>query len=475
MKKDLIGSTDIENIIEERFSNLEIEEKVIAYIVRKDWKIISKVEENYFVNNSYQFFYEVIKKYNGCYIKKLFIDLVEKESSKKELRKKLLYTDKIFKTKIKEIKKSNIETLITEIKTKYQKRMAMGSIQKVINSIDDDFDLAKVKKILSPIYNLNREEENKEKDIIDDYEEIKEKIKDRKNNKENLIPTGIPKIDKAIGGIMKGEWGLIAAETGRGKSVMLSNLSVNAWNDGKNVVFFSLEMPYDQVMLRIYANISRILYHRFRVSSLTKKDYDRWEKSIEEYRKSKKNFLKVIEKPRGANCLEIEEDCYNIQEKTGKKIDLIIIDYLNIMSANKFLKGVAGKEQTVQSEISWNIKQLSSGFNNEGVALWTAGQILDSYFGKLITTEGIKYSKGIMENCPLAMGLSETEDDEFLDTLTINFIKQRDSKKIKPFQILPEFEYMKFSEIIKTDSGDFANRVTGEIINKKRGQNEKKY
>lgn len=467
MKKDLIDSTDIENIIEEKFSNLEIEEKVISYIVRKDWKPISKIEDSFFVNSCYQFFYELIKKYNGCYIKKLFIDLVKKESNKKELRKNLLYVEKIYKTKIKEIKKTNIDTLIEEIKDKYQKRKVMNAIQNIIDIVvEDDFNIHRVKKILNPIYNLNKNKEEKEKDIIDDYEEIEIKIKERKNNKDDLIKTGIPKIDKAIGGIRKTEWGLIAAATGQGKSVMLSNLGINAWNENKNVVFFSLEMSYEQVMLRIYANISNIIYNRFRISNLTAKDYKRWKESIEQYRKTRSNFFKVITKPRGASCIEIEEDCYNIQEKAEQKIDLIIIDYLNIMSSNQKIKGMAGKEQTVQSEISWNIKQLASGFNDEGVVVWTAGQILDSYYGKLIVPEAIKYSRGILENCPLALGLSETEDDEFLGTLTLNFIKQRDSKKIKPFQILPQFDYMKFLEISKTESGDFVNRVTGEIINK---------
>jgi hypothetical protein len=118
------------------------------------------------------------------------------------------------------------------------------------------------------------------------------------------------------------------------------------------------------------------------------------------------------------------------------------MDYLNIMDSSKKLRG-ASKESSTQAEIAWEIKKFAAGFNeSEGLPIWTAAQIKDEAYGKIIQSKHIKYSRGILEHCPLAFGISDTEDDEFTDTITCSSVKTRDGKRIKPFKLISDFDYM---------------------------------
>ncbi len=73
------------------------------------------------------------------------------------------------------------------------------------------------------------------------------------------ITTGFPEIDKITnGGIGRGEYSILLAATGAGKTMMLVSMAAAALKDGKNVVFYTLELRSEVIGLRFDACLSGI-------------------------------------------------------------------------------------------------------------------------------------------------------------------------------------------------------------------------
>jgi replicative DNA helicase len=154
--------------------------------------------------------------------------------------------------------------------------------------------------------------------------------------------------------------------------------------------------------------------------------------------------LDVIYIPRGCSIINIEEEAYKIQERRGQKVDLIVVDYLNLMKPISS-KGNS-RDWKGQADIGWDIKELCAEFNDgEGVALWTANQITDEgKKAKKLDTSHLKYSRAISEVAPIIVALTQTEDDFLQEIMKLWIIKARDFRANKADSIIlrPDFDKM---------------------------------
>ena len=444
--KNLADATDIENVIEEKFSDIDNELKLIAYIVRKNYRTYYDIKKEFFSVDAFQWFYNLIKRYNCNFTKKIFLDIIKKESNKKEVERNLLYGKKIYETGLNGVNKDNVVSLIQEVKRLYEARFLMASIQKIVLDMDN-FDLKKAKKILYPVFNIDRQTKNSRAEVLEDFENVYQKLQERKLlKKKSIIKTGIRKVDEVIGGINKGESFLIGGETGIGKSLFMEQIGINAcYKQQANVVFVTLEMPVEMVLWRAYSNISEILFSKFRINNLNDKDILKWQKTIEAYRKKYTSFFEIVSFPRGSNINLIENYLYELQEERNSKVDFLIIDYLNLLDSSKQVSG-GQKEHQNQSEASWEMQKLALNFNDgEGLAILTAGQLKDEAYGKeFVNLKHIKYSRAIAENINMCMAITKTEDNDFIDNeVTCSIIKSRSSAKVNPFQITVNYDYLK--------------------------------
>jgi len=448
-KQKEFSASDIENVIEDQFSSPENELKVISYLLRKNYKLYHEINESYFTNENFRFFYALLKKYNSSFPEDMLTKIIKTECKKEDHKKYKVYIEKIFEEPLTGINKNSINVLMQDLKKMSESRFMMGALQKIMNMIGT-WDIKKAKKILRPIFSIDRTEMNTTGELLEDFEEVYQTVKEWGESKGRiLIKTGIDRIDRLIGGIQRGEWGLIAGETGIGKSIFLANIALNAcYKFHKNVVFVTLEMPKIQVELRCYSWLAKVLYSKFRLGNLSEKDLKNWRDTIEAKRKKHKTYFEIISKPRGTNCIDIENELYEIQERRGAKVDLVIIDYLNIMDSNKKYMGT-GKEANTQAEIAWDLKKFAAGFNNsEGIPIWSACQIKDEAYGQeVISSKHIKYSRGISEHCPLIFGMTITDDDELVSTMTCSTVKIRDAVKVNPFQLFPNYDFMTIEDI----------------------------
>mgnify|MGYP001440417400 FL=1 len=149
-----------------------------------------------------------------------------------------------------------------------------------------------------------------------------EAIKD--NN--GQISTGWPTLDKKLfGGFNRGELNIFAGGSGSGKSLFMANLGVNWCLTGMNVLYLTFELSEQLVSMRLDSMTTDI------PSRDIFKSIDDVEMKVKMIGK-KSGAFQVKYMPTGKNANDLRAYIKEYEIKTGKKIDAILVDYLDLMS-----------------------------------------------------------------------------------------------------------------------------------------------
>jgi archaellum biogenesis ATPase FlaH len=148
-----------------------------------------------------------------------------------------------------------------------------------------------------------------------------EAIKD----KNGQVSTGWPSLDKKLfGGFNKGELNIFAGGSGSGKSLFMANMGVNWCLAGMNVMYLTFELSENLVSMRLDAMTSEI------PSRDIFKSIDDVEMKVKMIGK-KSGAFQVKYMPTGKNANDVRAYLKEYEIKTGRKIDVLLIDYLDLM------------------------------------------------------------------------------------------------------------------------------------------------
>jgi replicative DNA helicase len=187
------------------------------------------------------------------------------------------------------------------------------------------------------------------------------------NPQEQLgLTCGFRDIDSLLGGLQRSDLIIVAARPGVGKTSFMLGVALNAARKAAaKVAIFSLEMGKEQLIQRFYAVETGINSQRLRLGNL---EEDEWTLFAEAT--GKLNSLNIfIDDTPGISVQQLRAKCRRLHRE--RKLDLIIIDYLQLMSAG----GVVGRQENrVQevSAISRGLKELAREIN---VPVITASQL----------------------------------------------------------------------------------------------------
>ncbi len=158
----------------------------------------------------------------------------------------------------------------------------------------------------------------------DYYEDPKGRLELLKSSN-GQVSTGWANIDKKLfGGFNRGELNIFAGGSGAGKSLFLQNLAVNWSTAGLNTVYISFELSEELTSMRMDAMMTNIP---------TKKvfpEIDNVEMKVKMLKK-KSGLLFIKYLPSGSSILDVKTYIKELELKTKKKIDCILIDYLDLM------------------------------------------------------------------------------------------------------------------------------------------------
>jgi len=194
--------------------------------------------------------------------------------------------------------------------------------------------------------------------IIEIIDEMEGKVK------EEVFPTGLLKVDRALkGGMHKGEMMTVASETGGGKSIYLVQAALANLMENKSVLFFSLEMKAKDILTRMACNIA---------GYAVREPEDYKNANQQELAKISAALLKLHQLPIEIvdGVSEIDEIEANINRYVGeKRADVIVVDYLQIIACD----GSDSREGQI-SEIARRLKV--TALKNNSIML-TASQLND--------------------------------------------------------------------------------------------------
>lgn len=146
------------------------------------------------------------------------------------------------------------------------------------------------------------------------------------------ITTGFNRLDRLTNGLQKSDLIVVAARPGMGKTSLAMNIVENAAL-GSNAVcaVFSLEMPEVQIIQRLICSAANVSMSDALSGKLTPNDWKKLVKASEKLRKSRIN----IDDSSRVTPAEILSKCRRIKSKNNGRLDLVMIDYIQLMSSGK--------------------------------------------------------------------------------------------------------------------------------------------
>ena len=174
-------------------------------------------------------------------------------------------------------------------------------------------------------------------------------------------------LDGMTSGLQKSDLIIIAARPSMGKTAFAMNIAENvAVNDGKVVGIFSLEMSREALLMRLLCSQAKIDSHKLRTGFLGREDFQKLGTALAALAES---HIYIDDTP-GITLHEMRAKARRLQQ-AQKRVDLIIVDYLQLMSASSGGSGSRRFENRTQevSAISRGLKALAKEMSVPVIAL----------------------------------------------------------------------------------------------------------
>lgn len=177
------------------------------------------------------------------------------------------------------------------------------------------------------------------------------------------IPTGFTRLDKLTNGLQKSDLIVLAARPGMGKTSLSMNIVEHAAL-GSNAVcaVFSLEMPEVQIIQRLLCSSANVSMADALSGKLTPNDWKKLVRASEKLRRSRIN----IDDSSRVTPAEILSKCRRIKSKNNGQLDLVMIDYIQLMSSGR--KNEENRVQEVAT-ITRELKIMAKELNVPVIAL----------------------------------------------------------------------------------------------------------
>jgi replicative DNA helicase len=241
-------------------------------------------------------------------------------------------------------------------------------------------------------------------EAVDNLEAIQKRVAEGKSYITG-VPTGFDRLDKNTLGLQPGSLSIIAARPSVGKTAFALNLAANAALLGdRKVAFFSLEMPSDQLSLRLLASEAKLDWRKLTQGQLGRYEWDKIASHAERISKAQiwldDNFV--------LTPVELRSKCRKIQRETG--LDLVVIDYLQLMHAPSDRKGQS-REQEIAT-ISRSLKALANELKIPIVALSQLNRAVEKRKGEAPMLSDLRESGAIEQDADIVMFLHRQEQEE---------------------------------------------------------------
>jgi replicative DNA helicase len=178
------------------------------------------------------------------------------------------------------------------------------------------------------------------------------------------VPTGFRDLDAVLAGLRDGQLVILGAGTGMGKTSFALNVAVNAARAGMRVLFFSLEMPSQELTQRVISYLGQIELAHMRKGKMTQEDWMRFPPVQEELTKCDFCF----DDSPSLSITELRAKARRHMRHVEPGKGLIIVDYLQLMEASG--GGFSDTQRYLEvGKISRGLKMLATDIHMPVMAL----------------------------------------------------------------------------------------------------------
>ncbi|SEG63503.1 primary replicative DNA helicase [Vibrio hangzhouensis] len=216
------------------------------------------------------------------------------------------------------------------------------------------------------------------------------------------VTTGFNDLNKKTAGLQGSDLVIVAARPSMGKTTFAMNLCENAaMSQDKPVLIFSLEMPAEQIMMRMLASLSRVDQTKIRTGQLDDEDWAKISTTMGMLMEKKNMY---IDDSSGLTPTEVRSRARRIAREHGG-LSLIMVDYLQLMR----VPSLSDNRTLEIAEISRSLKALAKELNVPVVALSQLNRSLEQRADKRPVNSDLRESGSIEQDADLIMFIYRDE------------------------------------------------------------------
>ena len=304
-----------------------------------------------------------------------------------------------------------------------------ASIEYYINLVSEKYTLRKMIEVATNIVTKATNVENSAADTIDEAEKdilniskfrktsefrkIQDVLTKAQNDLEMLsknggkikgITTGFGELDSLTEGLHPTQLIILAARPAVGKTAFALNLALAAAKSTKkNIAIFSLEMPAEQLMMRMISSLGQIDNKKLSTGKLENDDWKRFNEAISILADTNVFFHDAG----GVTPSEIKAKCRRLATQ-GEGLGLVIIDYLQLIDSSA---RYAGSRQQEVSEISRALKTMALELEVPVIALSQLSRSVEKREDKKPVLSDLRESGSIEQDADIVAALHNPEVD----------------------------------------------------------------
>ena len=324
---------------------------------------------------------------------------------------------------------ANIEYYVDAVTEKYTLRRLIETstiIQK--KAYEEKVDVSEAvemaeKEILDVGKTRRTSEFRKIQDVLNKTQEDIE-ILAKNKGKITGLTTGLKDLDNVTEGLHPTQLIIIAARPAVGKTAFALNIAAAAAKSTKkNVAIFSLEMPAEQLTMRMISSLGQIDSKKLQTGRLETEDYRRMNEAISQLADTNIYFHDGT----ATTASEIQAKCRRLATQ-GEGLGLVVIDYLQLIdSSGKY----AGARQQEISEISRKLKTMALELNVPVIALSQLSRNVEKREDKRPVLSDLRESGAIEQDADIVAALHAPDsevpqtDDSIPSPIQLIILKHR--------------------------------------------------
>jgi replicative DNA helicase len=291
-----------------------------------------------------------------------------------------------------------VEIYAKEIKDLSVKRELIHLATEIKKTVleEDKRAIEEVEEIQSKLFtiatsNLSGDFKDSNKIINETIDYIKKQVS-KQNKIVTGLDTGFVELNRMTSGFNEGDLIIIAARPSMGKTAFALNLAFNVLKQDKGVAIFSLEMPAEQLMLRMISAASKIPLQDLRRGNLNDEEWSKLTE-ISDYISDKPLF---VDDEGSVNIHTIRAKLRKLKAQ-NPDISLAIIDYLQLINSD------IRERHLAIAEISRSLKLLARELQIPIIALSQLNRALESRPNKRPMLSDLRESGAIEQDADIIM------------------------------------------------------------------------